>query len=136
MSEADMRRTTVALLAPLHAKAVENIVDIGTPDISFAPGVLELKWAREWPSRAATPLRLDHYTNAQRQWLIERWNAGGGAWLLLQVKTWWLLFDAPAAQKVGSLTKEQLVEASTERSFVKPSSALLCGWFSRSLVTR
>lgn len=136
MSEAEMRRTTIRLGAALHARAVENIVDVGAPDVDLAAGQIELKWAREWPARESTPLRLDHYTDVQRQWLMDRWNAGGGAWLLLQVKTWWLLFDAPAAQKVGYLTKTQLAEAATQKSFVKPSPEQFCAWFSAYVMAR
>jgi hypothetical protein len=134
MSEKDMRHTFIKLAAPLDPKPIENIVGIGTPDVWIVPGAVELKWAREWPARERTALKLDHYTNAQREWLIQRWNAGGGAWLLLQVRTWWLCFDAPAAQKVGFLTKAELVEASSHRSFVKPTTEQLCSWFVRSVV--
>ena len=81
MSESSMRQRVVRALndAGLHAVSIENSVGIGTPDVSWAYGFLELKWLR------SGPVRLPHYTAAQRHWLKSRCKAGGVAHLLLCV---------------------------------------------------
>lgn len=131
MSEADLRREFIKLTKPLDPRAIENIVGIGDPDICFVPGVCELKWARAWPVRNTTPLRLDHYTDVQRDRLLTRWNAGGGSWLVLTVRSIWLCYTGVAAQRVGFLTKQELIDTATNYSATKPDSVTLCSWFKR-----
>ena len=93
-----MRKKVVSALRPLHAVSVENSVSTpGYPDVDYAGGKLELKWAREWPKRETTPLRLDHYTDAQKRWHAARQRAGGLVHVLLQVRNEWLLFDSLTA---------------------------------------
>ena len=111
-----MRSRLVCALVPLHAQPVENVVVVGYPDVEFIGGLLECKWLRNWPARSATPVRLQHYTNAQRDFLRDRWDAGGACGLMLQCRIDWLLFDAPAAQLVGTLPREQLYEAACWRT--------------------
>lgn len=114
MAEKNQRATVVKGLKHLHAKPVENSVGgSGTPDVNCIPGWIELKWLRAWPKNEDTVVRLDHYTNQQRLWLRKRWECGGGAWLLLQCRREWLLFNAPEAQEVGRLTRLELYEACT-----------------------
>ena len=112
MSESDMRRHVVQGLRGLHGVSIENAVGIGTPDVNCAAGWLELKWARGWPKRSMTPLRLRHYTDQQRRWLDRRWRAAGGrgAWLLLQVRRDWLIFRGCDAGAVGTLARPELFE--------------------------
>ena len=108
-----MRPKVIKQLKWLHAKPVENSVGPGTPDVNCIPGWLELKWLRYWPKRKETVVALPHYTKQQRMWLRKRWSLGGGAWLLLQCRREWLLFDAPAAQAVGNLDYQGLLESCT-----------------------
>ena len=79
----------------VHAISVENPAYPGTPDVAYIEGWVELKYAKVWPVRKATPLRFEHFTPQQRCWLIEHWISGGAAWLCVQVtKTRdWLVFD-------------------------------------------
>lgn len=89
---------------------VENTVRSGTPDVNYADGWIELKFAATWPKREATPLRLDHFTPQQRNWLRRRWLAGGRAFLFLKVGREWLLFDGlTAASKVGRVPRAELI---------------------------
>lgn len=129
MSESDLSSNFIKMTKTMHGRRIENMLSAGTPDCLITTGFVELKWIREWPVRASSPVRLDHYTDVQRGWLLEHWQCGGGAWLLLQVKQCWLNFEAPAAQKVGFLTKEELFATATNSSFVKPTSDQLCAWF-------
>lgn len=47
-------------------------------------------------------------------WLRRRIHRGGRAWLLLQVRREWLLFDGEvAAQVIGTVNREGLIEAAS-----------------------
>lgn len=130
--EGDFRGTFILLTRPLDPWPVENIADTGTPDVWISTGGVELKTMREWPVRDRTPLRLDHYTQVQRDRLLNRWNAGGGAWLCLKVRVDWFVFDGPAAQQVGFLTRTELIHTATHHFPKKPDSASLCACFHRN----
>lgn len=111
MSESTMRRRVVAALRDLHAVAVENLVGAGTPDVNYVGGWIELKQVKSWPKDIDRPLRVPHFTKEQRLWLKERREMGGNAWVLLQVKSEWLLIDGGfAADFLGGLTRASLCE--------------------------
>lgn len=130
MSESDLRREFIRLTKPLDPWAIENMIGIGTPDVQISTGHwVELKWLRTFPARSSTPVRLPHYTDIQRSTLLRRYEAGGKIGLLLTCRTEWFFFDAVAAQKVGFLTKQELIDTATHYASRKPSSEELCGWF-------
>ena len=131
MSEADFRRDFVFLTRGLDAHPIENLLKAGIPDVNLVTGWVELKWLREWPARATTIVRLDHYTDTQRQWLLTRWQAGGGAWLVLRCRQEWFCWTAPAAQRVGFLTRTELEMCATHHVDKKPTPDQLCSWFHR-----
>lgn len=111
MAETGMRARVIKALAPLHAFAVENPVQPGTPDVNYIEGWMELKWLRQWPKGADTPVRFDHYSPQQRIWAIKRRKVGGQAWFLLQCRREWILLDAAvAAMRVNLTTREELIE--------------------------
>lgn len=94
--------------ARLDPVRIENVVDLGTPDINITHGWIELKYVAEWPKRTNTILRIHHFTPQQRVWLRRRWVAGGGAFFLLKIADEFLLFDGETAYQVGKLlTREQ-----------------------------
>ncbi len=71
---------------------VENRVHIGTPDVNFIHGWVELKHADRWPPRKGA-LRLKHPpTPQQKVFLYRRWHEGGIAFLCLRVGKEWFLF--------------------------------------------
>jgi hypothetical protein len=110
MSEKDQRRRVVKALRDLHAVAVENPARVGTPDVNFADGWIELKWLRQWPSKDETPVRFPHFTINQKNWIQQRHNAKGKIWLLIQCKKEWVLLDGPTAVEiVGQVPKTELV---------------------------
>lgn len=110
MSEKETRQTVVKALRRLDAHSVENRVGIGTPDLTYAFGWIELKCLDKWPVRPATPVALPHdFTKEQRIWARRRWAAGGEVYLLLQAEHEYLLFDGPmAADLIGKATKAEL----------------------------
>lgn len=111
-SETSMRGRVTHALRKLDAIAVENGVLPGTPDVEFIGGWLELKSAERWPTKADTPLHVPHFTKEQRAWLRRRCRRGGNAWLLLRVRTEWLLFPGDvAADILGTATKAELLTA-------------------------
>lgn len=130
MSEKDFARDFCLLTKSLHPVRIENaLATPGLPDVSIAPGFVELKWARAWPKKHTTPLRIDHYTDDQRHWLLRRAAAGGGAWLALKVRSEWFIFCADSAQQVGFLTRQELTEQADAYFPVKPSAEELCRVF-------
>ncbi len=121
ISEKTLRRNVITMLQPLDAIAVENPAHIGTPDVCFIEGWIELKVVKRWPPRGGI-LRLEHFTNQQRVWLLRRCRLGGRAILLLQVGLEWLLFDGEtAANLVGRADKETLLKSAAQHWLKKPS---------------
>jgi hypothetical protein len=94
----------ILLAAKLDPVRVENPIHPGTPDVNLCNNCwLELKCIEAWPARAATRVRIPHYTPQQRVWLYRRWKyAPGSTLLLLEVRSedQWLLFDGDVAAKV------------------------------------
>jgi hypothetical protein len=131
VSEKTLSSEFVKLTKALDPRRVENLLGIGTPDVNLSTGWVELKWVRAWPRNESTPLRLPHYTDEQRAWLLRRWNAGGGAWLVLQVQREWFVFNGPAAQAVGTLNHSELVLAATTYFPAKPSPEAMCACLAR-----
>jgi len=110
MSERDMRSRVVGALRTLDAISVENPAYPGTPDVNYVEGWVELKWLRDWPSKAETPVAFDHFTQQQKVWLIKRSRARGRVSLLICCKKEWLLFSPEVAVKfVGRATRQELI---------------------------
>lgn len=127
--ERSSRSRVVAALRSVHAIAVENPALPGTPDVNYVEGWIELKWAAKWPPRGG-PLRLPHFTSEQRVWHLQRRNAGGVSWVLLQVGDEWLLFDAvDAAMGLGYIDEGHAKEIAVALSFGFPKELL--SWISR-----
>lgn len=107
MAESQTWRTLKKAIKELDPYRVENLLDRGCPDVNFVDGWIELKHVPKWPVRGGV-VRIEHYTNEQRIWLMRRWRAGGKAFLLIQAEREWLLYTAPQAQKVGELTVQEM----------------------------
>jgi hypothetical protein len=110
-AESYIRGKVITALHMLHAVAIENAVDKGTPDINCLAGWIELKQLGAWPKRETSVVTIPHFTQEQRIWLTRRCESGGAAWLLLRVGHEWLLFWGHwAAKNINSCTRAQLVE--------------------------
>lgn len=110
------------LMRGLDPIRVENAVLAGTPDVNYADGWIELKYAERWPPRGG-PLRVDHFTKQQRIFHLRRTKAGGKTFVLLKVgETEWLLFQgARAALVLGNSTQEELYKNVAARWTRRPS---------------
>jgi hypothetical protein len=109
-AESNMRGRVCAALVRLHAVAIENALDKGTPDVNCLAGWIELKQIDDWPRRESTPVQVHHFRPEQRTWLRARCEHGGNAWVLLRVgKEWLLLWGAQAASELGRLPRALLV---------------------------
>lgn len=124
MSEYNFRQSVVKALQQIRTDpfSVENRVRAGTPDVNCTRGWIELKYLAEWPKLPETPVRIDHFTNQQRNFLRRRWNAGGGAWLLMRVGSRGvlenLLFSGPeAADFLGYLDRAKLVSLAVMHTY-------------------
>ena len=74
-------------------------------------GWLELKHAHEWPVRADTPLKLDHFTPQQRLFIRRHAPFGCNVKMLLQVDRDYILLEGEVALLIGTLTKQGLIDA-------------------------
>ena len=111
MSESNMSATMMKAIKVLHPKRIENKIEKGTPDVNFADGWIENKWAARWPPRGGR-LKLEHYQPDQRIFQLKRGRAGGNIHLLLCVgQEWFLLgweYAADEFYKVGCTRQEAI----------------------------
>jgi hypothetical protein len=106
--EARMRMDLVKQFKELHMKPIENSVGIGTPDVCYIDGWLELKILAEWPKRADTVVKFKRYTKEQKLWLRTHWELGGRSFLVLKVGQEWLVWAGADAAVCGSVTRSEL----------------------------
>lgn len=101
---------------------IENLIEIGTPDVAYClrqtplstahAGWLELKVLSALPARRSTPVRIDHLTVDQVRW-GESWAAAGGrCWLLLGAGDRHILLAPPWPRRIyqGQATVPELVQ--------------------------
>lgn len=96
---------------------IENPAWPGTPDVNYClggeEGFIELKNIDDWPVNATTTVKVAHFTQQQRSWLIRRVDCGGRAWLLLRVATpndWVLMRGDKAAYLLGHVPRAVLLQ--------------------------
>jgi hypothetical protein len=94
---------------------VENRVKKDTPDLylsaQYSDGVgfgtlrgwVELKVLDRFPARAATPVKINHWTTGQRYWALRHRKSGGTTWLVVAVEDVGqvFVFDATELATVG-----------------------------------
>ena len=132
MSEARMWEAIRPVLRPVDPVRIESHMAAGVPDVNYTEGWIELKYAARWPPRGG-PLRLDHFTTAQRSWLRRREAAGGRAFLLLKVgKTEWILMTGVAAAAyLGQSTQEEIYNNNVARWTRLPKSEEIIRWLTK-----
>lgn len=100
------------------ATRVENPAGPGTPDVYFTllekkrMGWIELKHVHNWPKRAATTIKIKHFTPQQRLFLKIHGEAGANVTVLLQVERDYFLLEWELALDLhdGLLTQADLKE--------------------------
>ena len=101
----------------LDPMRIEDLLTKGVADVNYMGGWIELKAADRWPMRGG-PLRLDHYTPAQKAWGMKRWSKGRRCFVLLRVRSDWLLFDAfTAAHYLGKCNRQELIDVALVHHF-------------------
>jgi hypothetical protein len=132
--EAAARRALVAEMkaAGLDPEPIENTVGVGTPDINWSKGWIELKVLPAWPSRSTTPVCIPHFTAQQRAWILSRSKAGGLVHIVLKVGRKWLLLDGEwAANNLGKATQADL----TRRNKCNAKGVADVAWILKGLYT-
>lgn len=112
MSESNMWKSLKPLFEDngLDAHRIENKIELGTPDVNYLHGWIELKYKSKWPVRGGI-LKVEHFTELQRRWLDRRQKCGGRAFVLLKVNKEWILFEgSTGAKTLGYLQKDELLK--------------------------
>lgn len=103
-----------------EAERIENRLNTGTPDVAYSMrkvhGWIELKFMPDSPRRIDKPLKIEHFTPDQRNWLHKHGTRGGHCFILLRVGrepvSEWLMFDHTLAYRVGvDMTMDELRKA-------------------------
>lgn len=115
LAEKDFWATVRKHLGPHgHLVRIEDLLAEGVPDVNYcingAEGWLELKWVEKWPVRETTPLRIPHYTKAQRLWHYMRGSAGGRMFIMVKVDNEYFVFHWQWAYKNLGLTTRTEME--------------------------
>lgn len=118
------------VMAGLDPVRIESHMSEGVPDVNYSQGWIELKYAKAWPKRPDTPLRIDHFTKEQRAWHLARRAAGGRTYVLVKVgKDEWMLFDGRAAAlDLGFIPRERLYTIAKARWIRKPKKEEFQQW--------
>lgn len=94
-----------------HAVRVENTVQVGTPDVNFCLGGLdvwlELKQLDDWPKREKTRVVLG-MREGQAPWIIKRTIAGGLAFVFAQIGREYFLYEAFAVNRLDTLNQQEM----------------------------
>lgn len=110
MAERELNKRIRSALFGFDPRRVENAVGPGTPDINFTGGWIESKWLPAWPARAGSVVKVPKYVPKQRGWHTKRRSAGGLVWVVIEIGSDVLVFDAQdAAPGLGHWTKEQML---------------------------
>jgi len=108
LSESSFRSTFCKKMASIDARPIENVVGAGTPDVNFIEGMVELKFLREWPKQAATPVKFHRLSPSQKVWIKRRWLRGGNVWLLARIASDYLLFRGKDVEDLNLLNQQEL----------------------------
>lgn len=128
--ELNNRKKCVQILKSMgwDAMPVENKACDGTPDLNASRTVasnvttflsecveiwIELKIVEEWPKRKATPIKIPHFSPAQKAWLKLRIRQNQNCYIIVQIEEEHLLYlvNLEVIEHFGSdWNKEQMYE--------------------------
>ena len=117
--QADYKMLRMRMKQPLdRLERIENVVGVGTPDVNYCiegmEGWIEIK-SPTTPKRKGTPLFGSNHklSQDQKNWFKRQCNAEGNGFILICMKSRWLLIDGCWADKVNDLTVMELIDIST-----------------------
>lgn len=121
MSESAFWTNQVAKLKNFgKAERIENVIGLGTPDVSYClrwlkepavTGWIELKYLPKWPARTNSIVRFKHYTLEQADFLRDWSAAGCRACMLAQIGGEFLLIPGAGCKDVyNGLTRTGMAE--------------------------
>lgn len=114
MSESKLWKIIKPLQNYGHIQRIECSFPVGVPDMIYKinniAGWCELKYVKEYPKRGATPIRVKHYTKAQKTFLGELTRHKWKTRVMVQVEEDIYLFASPALFAVGQMTRLQMFE--------------------------
>jgi len=114
----DYKRLRKNMKQPLdRLDRIENVVGVGTPDVNYCiegvEGWIEIKSPSAPKRKTTAVLKSQHNLNQdQKNWFKSQFNAGGTAWILLCMKTKWILVSGSWADQVNEMTTDRLLEIS------------------------
>lgn len=126
MAETDLNRRVCAALAGFAPVRVENPACPGTPDIAYVNGWIEDKKIT-FPKRENSVVKVKHFTQKQRSWLVRHHCAGGVCHVVLEDSRSggvYIIRGDLAAQELGYRTRRELMGLCVEND----GCALLTGW--------
>ena len=91
---------------------LEVISEIGVPDAFYSMedlpggGFIEFKRLREWPKRPTTPVKIKHFSQEQRAWMMLNGPWIERVFLHLQIGRDHMLFPWCVTDEVGYLVKD------------------------------
>ena len=112
-----MRTNVYKVFDKVHLQRHEDIISVGIPDVSygvrygfndFRQGWVELKYTAEYPARPGTPIKCDHFTQEQKDWLGARGSLGGRCCVLWQVDKDYYVFGWQVVWDLGTLSKSEM----------------------------
>lgn len=93
-----------------HIVRIENALELGTPDVNGCRNSvdfwIELKYVEKWPKL----LYIEHFTEKQKTWLVDRGRHGGNAFLLVHVGKDFLLFNWPEALQIHTYNRPAAIK--------------------------
>lgn len=97
------------------AQSHEDRYSVGIPDLSYGArgvnGWIELKRVLKWPKMPETPVKIDHLTANQVNWLKKRGRRAGHCYILIQVDAEYFVFPFHEARRVrAGITREKFSE--------------------------
>ena len=111
------KHVTVLYEDKISLQRHEDTCSEGITDVSFSirlgwadfrSGWIELKYRPEYPVRSNNPVRLEHFTDAQRVWLHERGSLGARCCVLWQIGKDYYVFNWQSVYDLGHMTKDEL----------------------------
>jgi len=118
----DYKKLRTRMKKPLdRLERIENVVGVGTPDVNYCiegvEGWIEIKSPLAPKRKTTAVLKSQHnLSQDQMNWFKKQFNAGGNGFILICMKTKWMLVDGSWADQINEMTINRLLEISAWRA--------------------